>query len=248
MILAPSGAVATSPWLRAYSMIERPSGVSSPREAIRAARTAACGDTPGAATTSVAMRAPKVMVPVLSSSRVSQSPAASTARPEVASTLTLSSRSMPAMPIAERSPPIVVGMRQTKRAPRTSGSRATPEYLAKPTRVTTAIRNTRVRPARRTARATSLGVLRRFAPSTMAIMRSRKVPPGWEVTTTLIQSETTVVPPVTAERSPPASRMTGADSPVMAASLTEATPSMISPSAGTTSPASTRITAPAKSS
>ena len=40
------------------------------------------------------------------------------------------------------------------------------------------------------------------------------------------------MPPVTAERSPPLSRMTGADSPVMAASLTEATPSITSPSAG----------------
>ena len=40
------------------------------------------------------------------------------------------------------------------------------------------------------------------------------------------------MPPVTAERSPPASRMTGADSPVMADSSTEATPSMISPSEG----------------
>ncbi len=34
----------------------------------------------------------------------------------------------------------------------------------------------------------------------------------------------TRVPAVTAERSPPASRMTGALSPVIAASLTEATP------------------------
>ena len=33
---------------------------------------------------------------------------------------------------------------------------------------------------------------------------------------TLIQSDRTVVPPVTAERSPPASRITGADSPVIA--------------------------------
>ena len=40
------------------------------------------------------------------------------------------------------------------------------------------------------------------------------------------------MPPVTAERSPPASRMTGADSPVMAASFTEAMPSMTSPSPG----------------
>ena len=56
---------------------------------------------------------------------------------------------------------------------------------------------------------------------------------------TLIQSERTVVPPVTAERSPPDSRMTGADSPVMADSLTEAMPSMTSPSEGMSSPAST---------
>ncbi len=81
----------------------------------------------------------------------------------------------------------------------------------------------------------------------MAIMRSRKVEPGWLVTRTLIQSDTTVVPPVTAERSPPLSRMTGADSPVMAASLTLATPAMISPSAGITSPASTSTTSPTPS-
>ena len=53
----------------------------------------------------------------------------------------------------------------------------------------------------------------------------------------MIQSEITRVPPVTAERSPPDSRMTGADSPVIADSSTEATPSMISPSAGMNSPA-----------
>jgi len=45
-------------------------------------------------------------------------------------------------------------------------------------------------------------------------------------------SESTLVPPVTAERSPPDSRMTGADSPVIADSSTEATPSVISPSEG----------------
>ena len=55
----------------------------------------------------------------------------------------------------------------------------------------------------------------------------------------LIQSEMTVVPPVTALRSPPLSRMTGADSPVIAASLTAATPSTTSPSPGITSPALT---------
>ena len=54
------------------------------------------------------------MVPVLSSSSVSTSPAASTARPEVATTLKRTSRSMPAMPIAESRPPIVVGISVTK--------------------------------------------------------------------------------------------------------------------------------------
>lgn len=190
------------------------------------------------------MRLPKVMVPVLSSSRVSTSPAASTARPEVASTLTFSSRSMPAMPTADNSPPIVVGIRVMNSAPSTIGESWTPENLPSPSKVVTAIRKIRVRPASSTARAISLGVLRRSAPSTMAIMRSRKVCPASEVIRTLIQSETTVVPPVTAERSPPLSRITGADSPVMAASLTEATPSMISPSAGITSPASTRTISP----
>ena len=47
------------------------------------------------------------------------------------------------------------------------------------------------------------------------------------------------MPPVTADRSPPDSRMTGADSPVTAASLTEAMPSITSPSEGIRSPAST---------
>ena len=45
-----------------------------------------------------------------------------------------------------------------------------------------------------------------------------------------------MVPPVTALRSPPDSRITGADSPVIALSSTEAAPSMTSPSAGICSP------------
>ncbi len=92
--------------------------------------------------------------------------------------------------------------------------------------------------------AISFGVFCRSAPSTSAIMRSRKVEPGAAVMRTLIQSEMTSVPPVTAERSPPLSRMTGALSPVIAASLTEATPSMTSPSDGMMSPASTSTTSP----
>ncbi len=71
-----------------------------------------------------------------------------------------------------------------------------------------------------------------------------KVEPCAAVMRTRIQSDRTCVPPVTAERSPPDSRITGADSPVIAASLTEATPSMTSPSEGMLSPASTNTTSP----
>ena len=48
-------------------------------------------------------------------------------------------------------------------------------------------------------------------------MRSRNDSPGLAVIFTLIQSDITVVPPVTPLRSSPLSRMTGADSPVIAA-------------------------------
>jgi hypothetical protein len=52
-------------------------------------------------------------------------------------------------------------------------------------------------------------------------MRSRNVSPGFAVMRTLIQSETTCVPPVTElATSLPGSLSTGADSPVIAASLT----------------------------
>jgi hypothetical protein len=48
--------------------------------------------------------------------QVSTSPAASTARPDMASTLRCTRRSMPAMPMAESRPPMVVGIRQTRSA------------------------------------------------------------------------------------------------------------------------------------
>ena len=76
---------------------------------------------------SVAMRLPKVMVPVLSSSSVSTSPAASTARPEVAMTLKRTSRSMPAMPMADSSPPMVVGISVTSSAASTVTVSTVPE-------------------------------------------------------------------------------------------------------------------------
>ena len=94
----------------------RPSGVSSASEASWAASASFSTVTPGAGTNSVAIRFPSVIVPVLSRRSTSTSPAASTARPEVASTLRRISRSIPAIPMALRSPPIVVGIRQTRSA------------------------------------------------------------------------------------------------------------------------------------
>ena len=114
-------------------------------------------------------------------------------------------------------------------------------------RVAVTTRKTIVRPAIRMLSAISLGVLRREVPSTRAIMRSRKLAPGSWVMRTTIRSESTRVPPVTALRSPPDSRMTGADSPVMADSSTEATPSTTSPSPGIRSPASQTTRSPGRS-
>ena len=59
-----------------------------------------------------------------------------------------------------------------------------------------------------------------------------------------MRSLITRVPPVTALRSPPLSRMTGADSPVIADSSTLAMPSITSPSPGITSPASQTTVSP----
>ena len=100
----------------ASTTIERPSGVSSASEASWAASASSRSVTPRTGRNSVAWRLPRVMVPVLSSSSVSTSPAASTARPDMASTLKRTSRSMPAMPMAESSAPIVVGISVTKSA------------------------------------------------------------------------------------------------------------------------------------
>ena len=96
---------------------------------------------------------------------------------------------------------------------------------------------TSVNPASRIVSAISLGGFWREEPSTRAIIRSRKLSPGRAVTFTRMRSERTFVPPVTELLSPPASRITGADSPVMALSSIDARPSTISPSAATVSPA-----------
>ncbi len=107
-----------------------------------------------------------------------------------------------------------------------------------------ASRKTIVSDASRMFSAISFGVFCRAAPSTRLIIRSMKVSPGFVVILMTMRSERTFVPPVTAERSPPDSRMTGADSPVIADSSTEATPSMTSPSPGMMSPASQTTRSP----
>ena len=155
---------------------------------------------------------------------------------------------MPAMPIAESRAPIVVGISATSSAIRVTTEASVPENSAKGRSATTTARKTSVRPASRMLRAISFGVFRRSAPSTRAIIRSRKLCPGSWVISTTIRSERTRVPPVTALRSPPDSRTTGADSPVIADSSTEAMPSITVPSPGIVSPASTTTTSPRRSS
>ena len=168
------------------------------------------------------------------------------ARPDVASTLAFIIRLIPAMPIAESRAPIVVGIRHTRSAIRTVIVTTDPDpfmmvpKLENGIKVTHTRRKIRVSATSRMVSATSFGVLPRWAPSTIANMRSRKASPGRAVTRTMIQSERTRVPPVTEQKSPPDSRMTGADSPVIADSSTDAAPCMTSPSAGMISPASTR--------
>ena len=196
--------------------------------------------TPGAGMKSVAWRLPSVIVPVLSSSSVEQSPAASTARPLMASTLRWTSRSMPAMPIAESSAPIVVGMRQTSSAMSTitgcSAPRVDGVRLQRDRREQEDDREARRAGCRARSRSASSGGSR---PRRGRSSGRGSVSPGSRVTRTTISSESTRVPPVTAERSPPDSRMTGADSPVIADSSTLAMPSTTSPSAGMISPAVT---------
>ena len=138
------------------------------------------------------MRLPSVIVPVLSNSSTSTSPAASIARPLMASTFLRISRSMPAMPMAESSPPIVVGIRQTSSATITVADRRTPEYSASGTSVAQANRKTSVKPTSRMCRAISFGVFCRAAPSTSAIIRSRNDSPGFDVIRTTMRSESTL--------------------------------------------------------
>ena len=155
---------------------------------------------------------------------------------------------MPAIPIALSSAPIVVGISATSSAISVVVEISVLANSANGFSATITNRKISVSPASRMLSAISFGVLRRSAPSTSAIMRSRNDLPGSCVISTTIRSESTRVPPVTALRSPPDSRITGADSPVIADSSTDAMPSTTVPSPGMTSPASTTTRSPLESS
>ncbi len=155
---------------------------------------------------------------------------------------------MPAIPIALSSAPIVVGINATSSAISEVSEIVVCANRPKGRSVATTITKISVSAASRMFSAISFGVLRRSAPSTSVIMRSRKDCPGSCVISTTISSEVTRVPPVTALRSPPDSRITGADSPVIADSSTVAMPSITVPSPGISSPAGTTTTSPRVSS
>ncbi len=84
---------------------------------------------------------------------------------------------MPAMPIADRRPPIVVGISVTSSATSIVIDNVVPEYPASPHRVATAMRKISVMPESRIDSASSFGVFWRCAPSTKAIIRSRNDEP-----------------------------------------------------------------------
>ena len=126
---APSISEASTkqPRCSANATMLRPSGVSSARLDRSAASMTSCSVCIPTGVNENASRLPKVIVPVLSKRRVSTSPAASTARPLRARTLNWTSRSIPAMPIGDNRPPIVVGIRQTSSATRVVTSTLLPE-------------------------------------------------------------------------------------------------------------------------
>ena len=103
------------------------------------------------------------------------------------------------MPMAESRPPMVVGMRHTSSA--TTAVRRQRARRSRAPAAPASRRRTGRRwsgPTSRMWRAISLGVFCRAAPSTRAIIRSRKDSPGLAVMRTTMRSESTLVPPVTA--------------------------------------------------
>ena len=116
-----------SPKRRASSKVDFPSGVSSCRLVKAAHRMRSLRFAPPTGKKSAARRLPYVIVPVLSRIMVSTSPQASTALPDIAMTLKRVTRSIPAIPIAESKPPMVVGIKQTAKAISVEVCSCTPE-------------------------------------------------------------------------------------------------------------------------
>ena len=174
----------------ASTTMERPSGVSSASEASCAASASSCSLTPRKRLELGGLAVAERDGAGLVEQKGVDVAAASTARPDIASTLKRTRRSMPAMPIADSSAPIVVGIKVTNSATSTTiGDRCRRRTSAKLGMVAVAKTKMMVMPASRMLSAISLGVFCRSAPSTSLIMRSRKVEPAAEVMRTRIQSD-----------------------------------------------------------
>ena len=118
---------------------------------------------------------------------------------------------MPAMPMADSRPPIVVGIRHTSSATITVDARARrPSRAPSGTSVTHAIRKMMRQPDEQDVQRDLVGRLLALRALDQARSCGRGTTrPGSTVMRTTMRSESTLVPPVTAERSPPLSRMTG---------------------------------------
>ena len=155
---------------------------------------------------------------------------------------------MPAMPIAESSAPIVVGIRHTSSATRITTLCSAFANIANGCKRHGREQEDDRQPGEQDVRARSRSGSSGAASPRRARSSGRGTSrPARAVMRTTISSDSTRVPPVTAERSPPDSRMTGADSPVIADSSTLAMPSTTSPSLGIISPALTTTSSPTSS-
>ncbi len=144
----------------------------------------------------------------------------------IASTLCCTSRSMPAMPIADSSPPIVVGIRQTSSAMST----VTDDAASSASRCANGCERRRP-PSRKMMREAGQqdrerDLVRRLLAAGALDQRDHPVQeasrPGSAVIRTTIRSDRTRVPPVTAAAVAARLADDRADSPVMADSSTEA--------------------------
>src|SRR5574337_638578 len=112
------------------------------------------------------------MVPVLSKIMVSTSPLASTAFPDMAMTLNRVTRSIPAIPIADSRPPIVVGIKQTVKAIRVETVSGTCTNKAIGYSVTITIIKIMVKLTSKVFKAISFGVFLRDQEDAAAVLNS----------------------------------------------------------------------------